>query len=165
MSRRRSCASLNAKYKTSPFYVYARALHEFFRRHEKTDYEWLTAGAANWGSRMYPILDFCQQEGYHELVSIAGQYRGAFMCDGVGLGKTFIGLMLIESLINRHRKRVALFVPKAAGKPVWENIGLEAQSLVNRFLLSAATLHGAKPEFLMRKPPSAREARSAFATD
>jgi SNF2 family DNA or RNA helicase len=98
---------LNAKYKTSPFYVYAPALHEFFRRHEKTDYEWLTAGATNWGSRKYPILDFYQQEGYHELVSIAGQYRGAFMCDGVGLGKTFIGLMLIESLINRHRKRVA----------------------------------------------------------
>jgi superfamily II DNA or RNA helicase len=62
-----------------------------------------------------------QQEGYHELVSIAGQYRGAFMCDGVGLGKTFIGLMLIESLIKRHRKRVALFVPKAARKPVWED--------------------------------------------
>jgi len=61
--------------------------------------------------------------------------------------------MLIESLINRHRKRVALFVPKLAGKPVWENIGLEAQSLVIDFLLSAATLHGAKPEFLMRKPP------------
>lgn len=69
---------------------------------------------------MYPILDVYQQEGFHELVSIADQYRGAFMCDGVGLGKTFIGLMLIESLIKRHRKRVALFVPKAARKPVWE---------------------------------------------
>lgn len=104
-----------------PFDVYARALHEFFRRHEMTDYEWLTAGAANGGSRMYPVLDFYQQEGFHELVSIADKYRGAFLCDGVGLGKTFIGLMLIESLIKRHRKRVALFVPKAARKPVWEN--------------------------------------------
>lgn len=44
-----------------PFYIYARALHEFFRRHEMTDYEWLTAGAQN-GSRMYPILDYYQQE-------------------------------------------------------------------------------------------------------
>ena len=104
-----------------PFDVYARALHEFFRRHEMTDYEWLTAGGDNGGSRMYPVLDFYQQEGFHELVSIADQYRGAFLCDGVGLGKTFIGLMLIESLIKRHRKRVALFVPKAARKPVWEN--------------------------------------------
>lgn len=86
-----------------------------------TDYEWLTAGAKSDGSRMYPILDVYQQEGFHELVSIADQYRGAFLCDGVGLGKTFIGLMLIESLIKRHRKRVALFVPKAARKPVWED--------------------------------------------
>ena len=105
----------------SPFDVYARSLHEFFRRHEMTDYEWLTSGAKNGGSRIYPILDYYQQEGYHELVSIAEQYHGAFLCDGVGLGKTFIGLMLIESLIKRHRKRVALFVPKAARKPVWEN--------------------------------------------
>ena len=104
----------------SPFEVYARALHEFFRRHEMTDYEWLTAGPQNGGSKMYPILDYYQKEGYHELVSIAEQYHGTFLCDGVGLGKTFIGLMLIESLIKRHRKRVALFVPKAARKPVWE---------------------------------------------
>ncbi len=104
-----------------PFLVYAKALQEFFRRHEMTDYEWLTAGAQNGGSRIYPILDAYQQEGFHELVTIADQYRGAFLCDGVGLGKTFIGLMLIESLIKRHRKRVALFVPKAARKPVWED--------------------------------------------
>jgi HKD family nuclease/superfamily II DNA or RNA helicase len=104
----------------APFYVYARALHEFFRRHEMTEDEWLTAGPENGGSKMYPILDYYQQEGYHELVDIASQYHGAFMCDGVGLGKTFIGLMLIESLI-KHRKKVALFVPKAARKPVWES--------------------------------------------
>ena len=103
------------------FDVYARALHEFFRRHEMTDYEWLTAGASNGGSKIYQILDYYQQEGYHELVGIADQYHGAFLCDGVGLGKTFIGLMLIESLIKQQRKRVALFVPKAARKPVWES--------------------------------------------
>jgi SNF2 family DNA or RNA helicase len=102
----------------SPFDVYARSLHEFFRRHEMTDYEWLTAGTPN-GSRMYPVLDYYQQEGFHELLSIAEQYHGAFLCDGVGLGKTFIGLMLIEYLIKK-RKRVALFVPKAARRPVWE---------------------------------------------
>lgn len=103
-----------------PFLVYARALHEFFRRHEMTDYEWHTAGADHGGSQVYPILDYYQQEGYQELVAIARQYHGAFLCDGVGLGKTFIGLMLIESLIKRQRKRVALVVPKAGRKPVWE---------------------------------------------
>ena len=53
--------------------------------------------------------------------AIARQYRGAFLCDGVGLGKTFVGLLLIERLIMKERKRVALFVPKAARKPVWES--------------------------------------------
>jgi len=104
----------------SPFDVYARSLHEFFRRHAMTDDEWLMAGAENGGSRVYPILDYYQQEGYHELLGIGEKYHGAFLCDGVGLGKTFIGLMLIEKLIQRQRKRVALFVPKAGRKPVWE---------------------------------------------
>ena len=38
----------------TPFLVYAKALQEFFRRHEMTDYEWLTAGPAN-GSRCTPF--------------------------------------------------------------------------------------------------------------
>ena len=38
----------------------------------------------------------------------------------MGLGKTFIGLMLIERLVQFERKRVALFVPKSARTAVWE---------------------------------------------
>src|SRR5262249_4507749 len=37
-----------------------------------------------------------------------------------GLGKTFIGLMVIEYLVERLRKRVVLLVPKAGRAPVWE---------------------------------------------
>jgi hypothetical protein len=54
-------------------------------------------------------------------MKIAGQHGGAFLCDGVGLGKTFIGLMVIERLVLHERKRVVLLVPKAARKPVWES--------------------------------------------
>ena len=42
------------------------------------------------------------------------------MCDGVGLGKTFVGLMLIERLVLHENKRVVLFAPKAAREGVWE---------------------------------------------
>jgi hypothetical protein len=38
----------------------------------------------------------------------------------VGLGKTFVGLMLIERLILHEGKRVVLFAPKAAKEAVWE---------------------------------------------
>lgn len=99
----------------SPFEVYAKALQEFFRSHELTASEWDLAQ-----SKMYGLLDDYQREGYHSLIKIARKYGGAFLCDGVGLGKTFIGMMLIERLVEFDRKRVALFVPKAARKPVWE---------------------------------------------
>jgi len=69
---------------------------------------------------MFRVLDQYQKEGYQALVKIANTHRGAFLCDGVGLGKTFIGMMVIERLVMHDRKRVMLLVPKAARKPVWE---------------------------------------------
>lgn len=104
----------------SPFEVYAKAMQEFFRGHEMTAGEWELAGPENHGSHIYPVLDQYQKEGYQALMKIAGQHDGAFLCDGVGLGKTLIGLMVIERLVMYERKRVALFVPKGARVPVWE---------------------------------------------
>ncbi len=99
----------------SPFDIYAKSLQEFFRGHEITESEWEQAE-----SKMLPVLDQYQKEGYWSCIKIAKQYGGAFLCDGVGLGKTYIGLMLIERLIMHERKRVALFVPKAIRMDVWE---------------------------------------------
>lgn len=103
----------------SPFEVYVKALQEFFRGHELTASEWELAGPDKNGSRVYPILDQYQREGYQSVMKIARQHGGAFLCDGVGLGKTFVGLMLIERLIMHEGKNVALFVPKSANEPVW----------------------------------------------
>jgi superfamily II DNA or RNA helicase len=99
----------------TPFEVYAKALQEYFRSYETTVTDWERSR-----SRMYGVLDQYQREGYHNLVKIARTWRGAFLCDGVGLGKTFVGLMLIERLVEYERKRVALFVPKATREPVWD---------------------------------------------
>jgi superfamily II DNA or RNA helicase len=99
----------------SPFEVYAKALQEFFRGHEVTVGEWEQGQ-----SRMYPVLDEYQKEGYRALLKISAQYGGAFLCDGVGLGKTYVGLMLIERLVVHERRRVVLIVPKAARYDVWE---------------------------------------------
>jgi SNF2 family DNA or RNA helicase len=98
-----------------PFDIYAKALHEYFRGAEMTVGEWELKK-----SRVYKILDGYQREGYRSLMKIARDFKGAFLCDGVGLGKTFIGLMLIERLVEHDRKRVALIVPKSARIPVWE---------------------------------------------
>jgi phospholipase D-like protein len=99
----------------SPFEVYAKALQEFFRGHEITAGEWDVSE-----SKMFHQLDRYQQEAYGTLMKIARQHGGAFLCDGVGLGKTFVGLMLIERLVLHEGKRVVLFAPKAAKEAVWE---------------------------------------------
>jgi superfamily II DNA or RNA helicase len=99
----------------SPFDVYAKALQEFFRGHELTASEWDEAR-----SKMFPRIDRYQKEAYWALMKIARQHGGAFLCDGVGLGKTFVGLMLIERLVLHEGKRVVLFAPKAAKEGVWE---------------------------------------------
>ena len=99
----------------TPFDVYAKALQQFFRGHELTATEWDETR-----SRMFGHLDRYQKEAYWALMKIARQHRGAFLCDGVGLGKTFVGLMLIERLILHEGKRVVLFAPKAAKEAVWE---------------------------------------------
>lgn len=98
-----------------PFDIYAKALHEFFRGHELTATEWDETR-----SRMFPRIDRYQREAYWALMKIARQHGGGFLCDGVGLGKTFVGLMLIERLILHESKRVVLFAPKPAKEAVWE---------------------------------------------
>ena len=101
-------------YEYTPFDVYARAMTAYFRGHEVTVSEWEKTQ-----SLIYPVLDQYQKEGYHRMMEIVERHRGALLCDGVGLGKTFIGLMIIERLLF-ERKRVALFVPAAAREDVWE---------------------------------------------
>lgn len=99
----------------SPFQVYAKALQELFRSRELAPAAWDETS-----SKMYPLLDVYQREAYHSLLKIARQHNGAFLCDGVGLGKTFVGLLLIERLIMLERKRVLLLVPKSGRVAVWE---------------------------------------------
>ena len=98
-----------------PFEVYAKALEAYFLNHQATAGEWERSHSA-----MYGLLDQYQRDGYGSLLKIAGKHGGAFLCDGVGLGKTFVGLMLIERLIEHERKRVLLVVPKSGREPVWE---------------------------------------------
>lgn len=100
----------------TPFDVYAKALYEYQRGHSPSASEWERTQ-----SRTYNVLDYYQKEGYHALLRRTARYNGALLCDSVGLGKTFIGLMLIERLVQFERKRVALIVPKAARRPVWES--------------------------------------------
>ncbi len=100
----------------TPFEVYSHSLAEYFKTHEVSANKW-----EKHESKMYKVLAKYQQDGYHNMLKIGNRWDGALLCDGVGLGKTFIGLMLIERLVKYESKRVALFVPKAARQAVWES--------------------------------------------
>lgn len=98
----------------TPFEVYAQALRSMFGELEPTASEW-----DQHRSRMFPKLDRYQQEAYWAMVNIARQHGGAFLCDGVGLGKTYVGLTLLERLVLYENKRVVLFAPKSVKESVW----------------------------------------------
>lgn len=99
----------------TPFEVWFKSLDELFRGEALTPDLWDTHE-----SRVFRLLDKYQQDAYRNLLLIAKIYTGAFLCDGVGLGKTFVGLMLLERMISREGKRVVLFAPKAAREDVWQ---------------------------------------------
>ncbi|WP_380874288.1 helicase [Sphingomonas sp. DBB INV C78] len=98
----------------TPFDIYARSLLEYFAHKELSAGEWEKQQSMIW-----PLLDGYQREGYGALMKIARRYGGAFLCDGVGLGKTFVGLMVLERLVQHERKKVLLLVPKSARESVW----------------------------------------------
>ncbi|SFW52089.1 PLD-like domain-containing protein, partial [Ruminococcus sp. YE71] len=75
----------------SPYDVYLRSMYEYFKSHEETVSEWEENESV-----VYKGLSQYQKDGYNSLIQIAERYSGAFLCDGVGLGKTFVGMMLIE---------------------------------------------------------------------
>jgi hypothetical protein len=98
----------------SPFDIYSHALRELFRDREESANVWEENE-----STIFPVLDQYQKEAYWSLVKIANRFGGAFLCDGVGLGKTYVGLMLIERMV-REKKHVVLFAPKGAKEGVWD---------------------------------------------
>ncbi len=98
----------------SPFEVYAKALYEYLTGREAPVTDWEQRE-----SRVWPRLSRYQQDGYRIAVEMGQAWGGALVCDGVGLGKTYIGLMLLERFVH-DRKRVLLIVPKSAQESVWE---------------------------------------------
>ena len=71
-------------------------------------------------STIYPLLAPYQREAYHGLVEMARQWNGGFLTDGVGLGKTFVGLMLTEYYAVRQRKNVLIMATKTGKDAVWD---------------------------------------------
>lgn len=98
----------------TPFEVYAKALHALTANVSGTDKSWEESESA-----IYPMLAPYQREGFHSLIEMARRWNGGFLTDGVGLGKTFVGLMLTEYYAIRHRKNVLIMATKTGQDAVW----------------------------------------------
>ncbi len=98
----------------TPFEVYAKALHALTADINPTDKRWEESESV-----VYPILAPYQQEAFHALIEMSRRWNGGFLTDGVGLGKTFVGLMLTEYYAVRHRKNVLIMATKTGQDAVW----------------------------------------------
>ena len=101
--------------KHPPFTIYAKALHTYFEGREKPADEWEENESV-----IYRTLSQYQKDGYHAALQIAKTWNGALVCDGVGSGKTYIGLMILEHAL-RENKRVLLITPKSVAESVWNS--------------------------------------------
>jgi hypothetical protein len=98
----------------TPYEVYAKALHALTANIAATDKSWEESESA-----IYPLLAPYQQEAFHSLIEMSRRWNGGFLTDGVGLGKTFVGLMLTEYYAVRHRKNVLIMATKTGKDAVW----------------------------------------------
>lgn len=98
----------------TPFEVWAKALYEYFAGRELPLTDWERKESV-----VFPLLSGYQQEAYRQARHIVQHWGGSFICDSTGLGKTYIGLMLLEYHLV-HGDRILLIVPKSARESVWE---------------------------------------------
>ncbi|MCW5940062.1 MAG: DEAD/DEAH box helicase family protein [Fimbriimonadaceae bacterium] len=96
-----------------PFEIYLRAMRERFYGLEPDQASWEMTE-----SKVFPHLAGYQRDAYFDLRFMAERWGGGLLCDGVGLGKTFVALALIERALSQ-RKRVIVVAPKAAIPSVW----------------------------------------------
>lgn len=98
----------------TPFEVYTKALHALTADADQTDKTWEESE-----SLIYPQLAPYQREAFHSLVEMSRLWGGGLLTDGVGLGKTFVGLMLTEYYAVRRRRNVLIMATKTGQDAVW----------------------------------------------
>jgi superfamily II DNA or RNA helicase len=98
----------------TPYEVYAKALHALTANAAPDDQSWEETESV-----IYPMLAPYQREAFHSLIEMSKQWNGGLLTDGVGLGKTFVGLMLTEYFAVRKRKNVLIMATKTGQDAVW----------------------------------------------
>ena len=86
-----------------PYYLYLKALYAWGQDRQ--------GESASGKMPMADVLDEHQRQGYAQALKILDRQHGVMVCDGVGLGKSFVALALMEHFC-RAGLRVLLIAPK-----------------------------------------------------
>lgn len=109
----------------TPFQVFLKLLYEFFKDDSLISQGNLTS---------LELASF-QQEGFERAIRLIEKHRGCIVADAVGLGKTYIGLRVIEHYLFKLRKpntvpKVLVICPAQLRDLVWrkklDEFGLKA---------------------------------------
>ena len=96
-----------------PYAIYQRALLAWGRFYQG-------GIEAEEGLGIRDMLDPHQALGYKRALELLGRENGVMICDGVGLGKSFIALALMEHYC-RAKKNVLLIAPKSIMRSSWDD--------------------------------------------
>ncbi len=94
-----------------PYVLYLKALHAWGAEQQND-------GLPDGRTRLQDALDPHQEQGYLRALSILKREHGVMVCDGVGLGKSFIALALMERFC-REGRNVLLIAPKNIMTSSW----------------------------------------------
>ncbi len=116
----------------TPYEVYLKTLYELTREQ--------LAGAAEflWQDDITAVLAEFQLQAVRQAVQIVRRYKGCFIADVVGLGKSYIGAAIVKHF-ERHDRARPLIVCPAPLVEMWEHYN-EAYQL-NARVLSMGMLH------------------------
>jgi SNF2 family DNA or RNA helicase len=104
----------------APYLVYAKILYELYKETLETAEDYLQS------FDVYEDLYEFQQWAVNRGIRIANKYDGVLVSDVVGMGKTFVGLGLLEHFHARNRLRgnkgkMLIIAPKHL-QPMWERM-------------------------------------------
>ena len=94
-----------------PYSIYVRALLAWG--------DWVQGRQALPRSTIVPLLDPHQEDGFRQALNIIDREGGVMICDGVGLGKSYIALAIIEHAL-RQGESVLLLAPRAILDASWD---------------------------------------------
>jgi len=95
-----------------PYVLYLKALYIWGAQQQ-------SAGPTGERTKLRDALDPHQEQGFLRALSILKREHGVMVCDGVGLGKSFIALALMEQFC-REGRNVLLIAPKNIMSSSWE---------------------------------------------